>query len=429
MTKQPPKFAVLDLETTGLFARGTDRVIEIAALRLNEDGMVLNEYCSLVNPGRDIGPTRIHGIEAWEVADAPTMADILGDIATQLSDTVIVAHNATFDLGFLSAEFARSGNPLPPVPYVCTLEIAASMDGDFPSRKLEALCEYFDVLLPRAHSAIDDARATAGLLRVFMGAGIRRDKRSVENLPLRTYPGTAVAWPAQRPSQRTCQRGQRRSPVERGADFLSKLVERLPHSSTGPSNVQEYLGLLDQVVEDRRITEDESGRLFDVAVDLGLSRDQATAAHSGYVQSLVSAALEDQLLSDFELRDLTAVSKLLSVSDDALQSMIQAARTQAPKLLSKVSANATADNVRGCLICFTGDLNARLNGEPIDREFAERTAGERGMIVKNGVSRKLDFLVAADPDSNSGKAKKAREYGTRIISEAQFWRMVGVQVE
>jgi len=56
-------------------------------------------------------------------------------------------------------------------------------------------------------------------------------------------------------------------------------------------------------------------------------------------------------------------------------------------------------------------------------------AKKAGMIVKNGVVKKLDLLVVADPNSMSGKAKKAREYGIRIIAESEFWRKLGVQVD
>jgi DNA polymerase-3 subunit epsilon len=51
------------------------------------------------------------------------------------------------------------------------------------------------------------------------------------------------------------------------------------------------------------------------------------------------------------------------------------------------------------------------------------------MIVQNGVTKALDYLVCADPDSMSGKAKKARQYGIRILAEPVFWRMVGVSVD
>ena len=63
------------------------------------------------------------------------------------------------------------------------------------------------------------------------------------------------------------------------------------------------------------------------------------------------------------------------------------------------------------------------------RSKAEEIATEQGMVVKKNVTRDLEILVVADPDSMSGKAKKARTYGTRIIAEPVFWQMMGIQVE
>lgn len=80
-------------------------------------------------------------------------------------------------------------------------------------------------------------------------------------------------------------------------------------------------------------------------------------------------------------------------------------------------------------VCFTGELLATLNGSPIRREIAEALASEAGLIVTSGVSKKLDILVVADPNTQSGKAKKAREYGIRILSEPVFWQMLGVSVD
>jgi DNA polymerase-3 subunit epsilon len=51
------------------------------------------------------------------------------------------------------------------------------------------------------------------------------------------------------------------------------------------------------------------------------------------------------------------------------------------------------------------------------------------MIIQKGVTKSLDYLVTADPDSMSGKTKKARNYGVRIIAEPVFWAMMGIQVE
>jgi DNA polymerase-3 subunit epsilon len=418
------RYTVVDLETTGLFANGTDRVIELALVTLGAGGEVVDEYATLVNPGRDIGPTRIHGIESWEIAEAPTFADIIGDVSARLADRVAVAHNASFDLRFIAAEFGRLNHHLPPVKYICTLEMARLVGGDLPARNLTALCEHYDIDLPNAHTALDDARATAALLRVLLrGPECGRDGA---DLPYQWLPGTGDGWPNHSPSGRACQRGQQRPPTERGADFISRVVARLPSGAETLPDAQEYLCLLDRVLEDRRVTIQESEMLLGLAASLGLSRSDATAAHRHYLRGLVDVALSDHVLTEFEMRDLAGVATLLSVPETELDQMIQAAR-KAPQRSGRTTSDS--EEVSGLSVCFTGELMAQLKGSPVDREFAARIATERGMVVKSGVSRKLDILVAADPDSNSGKAKKAREYGIRIISEAQFWKMVGVQVQ
>ncbi|MEI6503461.1 MAG: exonuclease domain-containing protein, partial [Armatimonadota bacterium] len=68
--------AVVDVETTGFAAQHTDRIVEIAIVRLSSGGDTLDEFETLVNPQRDVGPTHIHGISAHDVLDAPTFAEI-----------------------------------------------------------------------------------------------------------------------------------------------------------------------------------------------------------------------------------------------------------------------------------------------------------------------------------------------------------------
>ena len=63
------------------------------------------------------------------------------------------------------------------------------------------------------------------------------------------------------------------------------------------------------------------------------------------------------------------------------------------------------------------------------RERASRLAAEAGLVVLPRVTKKLDLLVLTDPHSTSGKARKAREYGTRLIAETAFWAMIGVEVQ
>ena len=100
------EFATIDFETTGLSAK-SDRVIEVGIVRTSADGRTLREYSSLVNPSRDVGRTDIHGITAGMLRDAPTFAQIVGDVASMLNGAVMVAHNASFDARFLDAELER----------------------------------------------------------------------------------------------------------------------------------------------------------------------------------------------------------------------------------------------------------------------------------------------------------------------------------
>jgi NAD-dependent DNA ligase len=85
--------------------------------------------------------------------------------------------------------------------------------------------------------------------------------------------------------------------------------------------------------------------------------------------------------------------------------------------------------VKGKAVCFTGSLACHVDGELATRRMARDSAEAAGMSVQSGVTKSLDYLVVADPETMSGKAKKARQYGTRIIAESVFWRMVNVAVE
>jgi DNA polymerase III subunit epsilon len=80
-------------------------------------------------------------------------------------------------------------------------------------------------------------------------------------------------------------------------------------------------------------------------------------------------------------------------------------------------------------VCFTGALSGQLDGQPITRDQAEQLAAAAGLTVAPRVTKTLDLLVLADPDSLSSKARKARQYGTRIMAEAVFWQTIGISVQ
>ncbi|PSL55293.1 DNA polymerase-3 subunit epsilon [Saccharothrix carnea] len=164
-------YAVVDVETTGFAARGSDRVVEVAVVGLDDAGRVTDEWCTLLNPGRDLGPQHVHRIRAADVWHAPTFARAAGAIAARLAERVIVAHNLSFDARFLTAEFARAGVDLP-VTGLCTMRLADRYLPNLAGRSLRACCEAAGVVLDSAHSALHDARATARLFAHYLRSGV-----------------------------------------------------------------------------------------------------------------------------------------------------------------------------------------------------------------------------------------------------------------
>lgn len=159
-------FVAFDFETTGLDA-ARERVVEIGAVRfrLSEStGAWLSApeavFASLVNPGKPIPPevSAIHGIYDLDVSFAPSFADIAPDFFAFLGDSVLVAHNAPFDLGFLAAESFRAGIELPANPSYDSRVLAKTAVPHLPSYALKALASSFGIEQKEAHRGADDAR-------------------------------------------------------------------------------------------------------------------------------------------------------------------------------------------------------------------------------------------------------------------------------
>ena len=102
------------------------------------------------------------------------------------------------------------------------------------------------------------------------------------------------------------------------------------------------------------------------------------------------------------MRDLVQVSKLLNLSEEDMKRyIVEGQKTATGSQLVENKKDYVGKNV-----CFTGTLNSCCDGKPITREIAQKIAMEHGLIVKNGVTKELDYLVVADPETMSGKPKK-----------------------
>ena len=161
-------FIIVDLETTGL-KPGKAGITEIAAIRL-DNGRISAEFHSLVNPGRRIPTaiTRLTGITNEMVRDQPSIDTVLPQFLSFLGSTVVVAHNAAFDLSFLNFEAHRLFAAPLLNSSLCTLLLARRLLPELRSRSLDALASHLGIAEFDRHRALGDARIAAEVLLVLL---------------------------------------------------------------------------------------------------------------------------------------------------------------------------------------------------------------------------------------------------------------------
>lgn len=424
-------YAVVDVETTGLFPGGHDRIVEIAVVHVSPVGEVERSWATLVNPERDLGPQSVHGIRASDVLTAPTFAQVAGTIAALLAGRVFVAHNATFDRRFVHHAFGALGHEVPLVgeTTLCTMQWSSRLLPHAP-RSLAGCCATAGIALEDAHEALADATATAALLRHYLHAagmppGVEPRRRLFGSAAPRWQPpwaetmelATAATWPQIPVSDVACVR--RGFAAEREVPFLTRLVDHLPRSAETWEREQ-YLALLDRALLDRVVSLREQAALAEAACELGIDRPTALKLHRSYLSALARAAWADGVVSDAELSDLNAVADLLSLSPGDVEAALG---TSAPALQAQSMTGAPVVEPprfrlsAGDLVVFTGDMD-RPRDEWISR------AANAGVISHPTVTKKVALVIAADPDSLSGKARKAAGYGIPIVTEHSFSGML-----
>src|SRR3954454_3118851 len=164
-------FCVVDLETTGGSAQGGSTITEIGAVKVRGGG-VLGEFQTLVNPHQAIPPfiAVLTGITDSMVASSPTIEQVLPQFLEFAQGTVLVAHNAPFDVGFLQHFAAQQGRPWPRFEVLDTAKLARRVitRDDAPNCKLSSLAVVFRSSTTPNHRALSDARATVDVLHGLM---------------------------------------------------------------------------------------------------------------------------------------------------------------------------------------------------------------------------------------------------------------------
>jgi len=173
-------FVVFDLETTGAKTPPC-RVTEIGAYKV-AGGEIVGEFHTLVNPEMPIPffITMLTGISDSMVRDAPKFADVASDFLNFIGDSVLVAHNAGFDMRFLNHEVSRLFEDYRLAnPSLCTVQLSRKLLPHIDNHKLKTVAEYFSVELINHHRANADALATA---KIFINLLADLQSRGVQDL-------------------------------------------------------------------------------------------------------------------------------------------------------------------------------------------------------------------------------------------------------
>jgi len=184
-------FAFLDLETTGLSAWFGDRICETGIV-LTEGKRIRTTFQRFSNPDRPLSPgaASANGLSDAELKSAPGFAGIADEVEAQLRDSVVVCHNAQFDIQFLDSEFRRIGRELV-IPNLIDTLLLARQYFELPSYSLRAIAEAFHVSVVNEHGAQADALNARAVFFAMMEAlkGL--------NKPLDDYIGiyNSPAWP------------------------------------------------------------------------------------------------------------------------------------------------------------------------------------------------------------------------------------------
>lgn len=175
-------FCVLDLETTGGNLQN-DKIIEIGMVRI-ENLKVVDEKDFLINPEIPIPEfiQKLTGISNSDVENAPTIEQVIHEIIPFLGDSILVAHNTSFDIPFLNSVLRRLGLEELDNKVLCTNVMTKYLIPEIMNSNLNYLSQLFNIDHFKAHRAIEDAKATAELLLKYLDIYISKSIKKINQL-------------------------------------------------------------------------------------------------------------------------------------------------------------------------------------------------------------------------------------------------------
>lgn len=372
----------LDIETTG-FGK-TDRIIEIGAVVFNpESSIVTGQLETLINPMRNVpeDSTKIHGLRSSDLSLAPTFEEIADDLIAFLGDHEIVAHNADFDLSFLSQEFARVGKHIVFKDVVCTYKLTG--------QRLNVACEQISFEFAH-HSALEDAKASLAVWHY----------REIDPEKLLNFDSLVDL----EQTFRTVSRSQvGLQPLNRNPSALSNLAVKFEQVGIEKT----FLGLLDAYLRDLEISDIEEFGLKSFALESGISNPRIIELQEIYLDSIEAAALRDGIITQAESEFFNKISQTLGFD----------------RQLRPSEASSTIPS-KGSLVCVTG--TATVGGVNYDKKTMSELLKKNGLIFTDVISKKagVALLLQDSEGSQSSKVAKAQAWGIPRMVIADFVALV-----
>jgi DNA polymerase III epsilon subunit-like protein len=296
-------FAVVHVATTGFAPATGDRIVEIAIARVDTRGVIHDEFATLVDPGRDVGPVFVHGISTSEVRGAPSFADIAGEILDLMDGAVVVMHDGAFVERFLAAEFARAGVQLPLTPALCSAWLARRTLRT-PDHTLRTLARHAGRTTLDTTVALGAVRTIAALLPQMLAVHGRPLHHLCGLRPMPELDGDIA--PKTRPVE------VRESTDGWMASLLAR--RRLPAAPAGEIDAQRYLDTVTEALADGRLLGGEAQTLIRLGASAGLGAPQVEAMHGRLVEHLRAAALVDAILTTGQIRQLRTAASALGLA-------------------------------------------------------------------------------------------------------------------
>ena len=173
-------YCVLDLETTGISYK-TEKITEVGIIKY-KNGEIIDEFECFVNPEKPI-PLKVQEITHITddmVKDAETIDKVIPKIIDFISDSVLVAHNADFDMGYLKYNFEQYGYTFD-YSYIDTLRLAKAMFPEMKKYKLGLIADELDIKVEVAHRALDDVKTLVSVFKVMIEKALKRDAVTIND--------------------------------------------------------------------------------------------------------------------------------------------------------------------------------------------------------------------------------------------------------